>query len=385
MRLALTLATTALTAGCVAPVTKTTPLSRADLEREQLAQQRYSIESDWRLQDRLDSIALPFLKAAVPFCGERVALRMGIRTQTAMDFTPQWRAAARESGLSDTLTVVGVTPGTAAWNAGIRRGDRIIELADAPLPSGTAGSRAYAQRLTGIVRPAKVAAAPTRAQLVQGQSAVPEFPTATVNLAVLQEDGVRRLSLPMDTVCAIGVVAQRSAEPNAFADGKNIYITSAMMRFATDSGELETVIAHEVAHNAMRHIDAKMKNATIGAIFGAVLDIAAASQGVNTGGEYTGMMANAAAMSFSQDFEREADYIGMYLLARTGYSVTHSANLWRKMAVESPGSIRFASSHPTSAERYIRLRQYAEEIERKRSQGLPLTPEVSTSPPRRQR
>lgn len=87
-----------------------------------------------------------------------------------------------------------------------------------------------------------------------------------------------------------------------------------MMQVTSDE-ELATVVSHEIAHNAMKHIDAKMQNATAGAFFGAILDIFAATQGVNTGGEFTSQFAQLGAMTFSQEFEREADYVGMYILA----------------------------------------------------------------------
>jgi hypothetical protein len=61
-------------------------------------------------------------------------------------------------------------------------------------------------------------------------------------------------------------------------------------------------------------------------------------------------------MTFSQDFEREADYVGMYLLARSGRQVAGAAGFWRRMAQESPGeerpeavSWRRAASHDHSS------------------------------------
>ena len=161
-------------------------------------------------------------------------------------------------------------------------------------------------------------------------------------------------------------------------------IPTAMMRFAAREDELAVVVAHEIAHNAMRHIDAKKKNATFGALLGAILDVAAATQGVNTGGEFTSQGAELGAMTFSQDFEREADHVGMYILARADHHTNTAADFWRRMAQESPGSIKFASSHPTTAERYLRLEQAAAEIEGKRAAGQPLLPELKVERARRQ-
>ena len=51
----------------------------------------------------------------------------------------------------------------------------------------------------------------------------------------------------------------------------------------------------------------------------------------------------------AEDFEREADYVGFYIMALDGWPIDSAPDLWRRMAAESPGSITFASSHPTTA------------------------------------
>jgi hypothetical protein len=46
------------------------------------------------------------------------------------------------------------------------------------------------------------------------------------------------------------------------------------------------------------------------------------------------------------------------------------------MGQESPGSIKYASTHPTSAERFIRLDKTVTEIQAKVASGAPLLPEA---------
>jgi predicted Zn-dependent protease len=179
-----------------------------------------------------------------------------------------------------------------------------------------------------------------------------------------------------DTVCAYDPAVVKDQILNAWADGRNVVVTTAMLRFASTDDELAAIVGHEIAHHAMRHIDAKKKNAGFGAILGAMLDIAAATQGVNTGGDFTRSGAAIGAMTYSQDFEREADYVGMYVIARAGRPFATAPNLWRRMAQESPGSIKYASTHPTSAERFVRLEQIVAEIQRKVAAGEPLVPEL---------
>jgi beta-barrel assembly-enhancing protease len=76
----------------------------------------------------------------------------------------------------------------------------------------------------------------------------------------------------------------------------------------------------------------------------------------------------------AEDFEREADYVGFYIMALDGWPIDSAPDLWRRMAAESPGSITFASSHPTTAERFVRLEQWIDEIHKKQVAGEPLRP-----------
>ena len=147
-----------------------------------------------------------------------------------------------------------------------------------------------------------------------------------------------------------------SSEINAYADGERVVITTGMMRFADDL-ELAVVVGHEIAHNAMDHITAMRSNALWGALAGAVLDGLMGAGGADGGGGLTQLGADAGASRFSQDFEREADYVGLYVLARAGVELSRAPEFWRHMAIANPGSIGLATSHPTSAERFVRLEQ----------------------------
>jgi beta-barrel assembly-enhancing protease len=370
----LLVAVPALVGSCAAPMTQMGAVSEDQVKAEQLKQQQLVLESEWKFQQRLESVAYPLLKGALPLCGDHMALRSGINFATVHAYKRDWHAAARAAGLSDTVSVVGVVQGSGAERAGIKPGDRIIELAGSPVPAGPTALREVGNRFTKRFAPVKPRAREGNTDF--GTAGTLTFTETTLPLVVKRDTTTVQLDVPMDTACGYGVIAKKDDVLNAFADGRNIYVTSSMMRFATEEGELETVVAHEIAHNAMRHIDAQRKNVTLGAIFGAMLDVAAASYGVNTGGEFTNQMAALAAMTFSQEFEREADYVGLYILARAGRPIRNAPNLWRRMATESPGSIKFASTHPTTAERYVRLEQGIQEIEKKQAEGAPLLPEM---------
>src|SRR5690606_11090370 len=125
-------------------------------------------------------------------------------------------------------------------------------------------------------------------------------------------------------VCAFDIALTKDDAINAYADGKNIYITTGVLRFVERDQELQMAIAHELAHNSENHMNKK----GINSIFGAVVDIAAAAYGVNTQGAFM----NATGQMYSQEFESEADYIGLYMLANADVPIMDSANFWRRMA-----------------------------------------------------
>ena len=142
------------------------------------------------------------------------------------------------------------------------------------------------------------------------------------------------------------------------------------MRFTENDQELSLVIAHELAHNTMSHMDSKVQNY----VLGSVLDIIAAAYGVNT----QGVFGNAAAQAYSKEFEAEADYVGLYIMARSGQEINGAANFWRRMAAEHPGNIQknHAASHPATPERFVAIEKTIEEIHKKIDSGQALTPEI---------
>jgi len=340
-----------LGAACAAPMTQVGSVTREQVQSEEVRQQQLVVESQIKQQARLDDVALPLLRSAVPLCGSAVTIRAGFRFTSRSYFSDDYVRAAQAMGLTDTAVISSVTSGSAAERAGLRVDDRFLSVGGARINTDENTITAVSKRL-------------------------PAGGRALLPIVVRRDSIVRTVNVPADTVCAYNVVVLQSNELNAFADGKNVYVTSRMVQFAADDDELATVVSHEIAHNAMHHMDAVKTNAAIGAILGAIVDIAMAKQGINTGGSYTNDFAKLGSMVYSQDFEREADYVGLYILAGADRPISKAPNLWRRFAIESPNSIKFASSHPTTAERFVRLDQWRAEIERKVALGGPFGPEM---------
>jgi beta-barrel assembly-enhancing protease len=344
----------ALLSACVGATTQLAPLPPGAIEAEQEKERALAIEDNERQQARLDSLAYPILAQSTSLCPTGQGALLGLRLATIHNFEREWQpAAVRMLGISDTLTVTGVVPYAPAASAGLLAGDRLLSLGRVPIPSGPKATNAFAKAFSDLQK--------------QNESGAAEV--------IFERSGVQRKAvLSLTPVCAYGTVVVNTGELNAFADGKRIYVTSTMMRFASDE-ELRVVIAHEFAHNAMEHLKAKEQNSLFGGLLGAIADVFMATQGVNTGGYYTSQSAKLGAQAFSQDFEREADYVGLYAMAVSGAPLDAAPRFWRHMAQADPKSIQLAHTHPTTAERFVRMEYSIREIENKRARQLALVPE----------
>jgi beta-barrel assembly-enhancing protease len=349
-------ALTSLT-GCVAPTTIQRPVSPEQIVREEANQREYVVRANLEQERRLYGLAYPMLRDARSLCPS-TAPRLGFRVSTLGSYQRVWHSAAAAAGISDSLTVTSVADESPAAAARIAPGDRIVALETRAVLAGATAAKEFAEQLARTLASGN------------GQA----------QIGVVREGTRRDVILVADTLCDYDVHIVADQSLNAFADGRAVYVHTGMMLMMTDE-ELATVLSHEIAHNAMKHIQAQLQNASAGAFFGALLDVLAATQGVNTGGEFTSQFGRLAALTFSQDFEREADYVGMYILAAANRPLDRAPNLWRRMAMASPGSIKFASSHPTSVERYIRLEHAAGEIAEKRAAGIALRPETKNAQP----
>ena len=177
--------------------------------------------------------------------------------------------------------------------------------------------------------------------------------------------------------CAYNVLIDgRQKGLNAHADGKNVVLNPAMIEFAKNDSHLAFVIAHEFAHNIMGHIAAQQKNIAVGGLLGTLVDAAAQSQGFNTGGAIGKMGAQQALLKYSPDFEAEADYVGLYILARTNYPIADAPNFWRQMSIAEPRSIYVTTTHPNNPSRTIEMEKTVAEIRNKQERGLPLLPTI---------
>ena len=164
---------------------------------------------------------------------------------------------------------------------------------------------------------------------------------------------------------------------NAYANGRMAVIYPAMVDFLKTNDQLAFVLSHEMAHNVMHHIDKKKDNATYGIALGTLSDFAfGAVTRVNNKGGFSKLGAQTGGNSFSPAFEAEADYVGLYIMARAGYNIDKAPDVWRIMSQAQPDAIYVTTTHPNNPARTIAMTKTVAEIHAKQRAHQPLIPNI---------
>lgn len=170
--------------------------------------------------------------------------------------------------------------------------------------------------------------------------------------------------------CYFPVELIDSNEVNAQTDGKKVTFFKGIMKVLETDEDIAVVLGHEYAHAMLLHMNKRKSNMYIGLLFDVLV---LGATGVDTQGAFS----KVGAKVYSKDFEFEADYAGLYLAYLSGYDISESANVWRKMAIENQSSIveSFNSTHPSSSKRFLALEKTYEEITLKVASGEVLLPD----------
>jgi membrane-associated protease RseP (regulator of RpoE activity) len=342
-----------IVAGCASPTTKQIKIEDAAAEVEAQKQRKIAFEMWVEDKQRLNNVSYGILTDSVPLCADSTSFSTGIVVANKYSFPAEIREAARAIlDVSEALKIIQVKKGSAAEKAGIEAGDLLIGINNWTVPSGEQAAGVFMEKL----------------REVRGEG-------KPISLKISRDGGEEVIEIVTDKICDYKVLLSNDDIIIAFADGRNVIITRGLMRFTRDDTQLALVVSHELAHNVMKHIDAKKKNYLLGTI----LDIAAAVYGVDT----RGMFGQIGAQAYSKEFEAEADYVGLYMMALAGLDIEEAPKFWRRMATIHPGNIEtnHAATHPATPYRFLALEKTVKEINRKISEGLPLMPDMKDDEP----
>ena len=252
--------------------------------------------------------------------------------------------------LDESLSVVAVGQNTPASQAGLLRGDKIITINETIAPVGENAPSEFYKLMK------------------QDYSKSYDFIVQRGDLEI-------PINLRTSKRCRFNHTVDFDNNTfNAFADGDNMYFSLRITKWLLQQ-ELGVAIvyAHELGHNANRHIDDKKTNATVGMGVGLLAGILLGGT-VGQTQDFMDMGAQIGANQYSVAYENEADYLSLYALALSGYNIEDTVNFWRMFAVEVPNSIYASTTHPSTSERFIRMEAAIKEIQEKINNGDILLP-----------
>ena len=300
---------------------------------------------------RVDTIHRRLSIANLEFC-KLTSPSLGLGLHALNRYGRRFKDAAKAVGVSDAATVAYVLPGAPADVGGLHSGDTLTAINGKALGVDAQAIRNAERELRAL--PAN---APARLSVRRGAESLD-------------------IQVTPETACGYPVQVAEGDEVNAYADGKVVVIPRGMLRFARNDDELALIMGHELAHNAMGHIDAQKQNQMMGMAGGLVLDVLLAATTGYASDTFSRAGAQAGALAYSKEFENEADYAGLYFMARANYDIDNVETFWRRMAADSPQAIFVGQSHPTTPERFVSITRAREEIRAKQVAHLALRPRM---------
>jgi hypothetical protein len=262
---------------------------------------------------RVGLVAYHLALAGAALCRERYPLT-GLLYHHLAEYEPaDQRLMAARYGLNRGLGVLTVMGGTPAARAGLVAGDVLLAVNGRPLPTG-----------------ASVAAEPKREKWRRlADEAEDELETALrqgpAELRVLRAGREIELRLGSIPACLGRVRLARSTQVNAFATGRAVVMTVAMLGFLRSDDELAVVLGHELAHNIFHHRAMRSE------------------EGILRG---LGIKPSAVWKR-----EEAADRFGLRLMAAADYDLDAAIPFWRRYLGKYDWFPQIFRSHPSLAAR----------------------------------
>ena len=222
---------------------------------------------------------------------------------------PDEAMAKAAFGFATPLAVSGVVADGPAAKAGVRAGDAIVELRYTV--NGYDWTPGQGQGYSRV--------AAYKALLAEG------WKTQNGPETIFRRDGNDvALRFQPGLVCASDFQVDTKNKADAGADGAMVSVTTGMMDFASNDGELAAAVAHELAHNILGHrqrllaLGRKKKNSDVKAT------------------------------------EVEADRLSIWLLANAGYDLDTALKFWERWGQQFATS---DATHPRWKDRIASMKQ----------------------------
>ena len=294
------------------------------------------------LDARVAEVGHRLARANADLCADRQWLP-GFALHDLSQYGGDYREAAiRAFGLDRGTAVLAVVPDGPAARAGLRPDDVLVRIDGAPLPGDGAVDAGSFDRMEAILDAVEQA-----------------FEDGTALLEVRRGGGAAaEIAIQAERGCASRFQLIPSGRMNALADGRYVQLTTAIAAYAGDDTELAAIVAHEFAHNVLRHRRR--------------LDEAGVARGILGNFGRNARLIRAT--------EVEADRLSIYLLDRAGYDVEAPVRFWTRFGRRGLNFLGSAT-HPNWRRRVALFEAEIAAVRRARAAGtLPVPPAFGESP-----
>ncbi|AMO70749.1 hypothetical protein AZE99_01775 [Sphingorhabdus sp. M41] len=262
------------------------------------------------LDQRLNAIGYRLVDANAPYCDQKIA-RTGLLLNDVAQYADQ--ATARFAlGFEGSIGITAVAPHSPAETAKLSPGDTLFAINALPVDDIAIDDPELSNEQPVYRRVAAIN------QLLEDTLA-----EDNIQLTI-SHGGISRI-VPVGRVmtCPGRFQIRVSADRSASADGKMVSVSSGLAEYFLNDDEFAAVVAHELAHNLLKHreqLDAKNVNRGFFGQFG------------KSAGEIKAA-------------EIEADRLSIWLMANAGYDPQAAVRFWTRYGEEHGKGIFSASTH----------------------------------------
>jgi metalloendopeptidase OMA1, mitochondrial len=158
-------------------------------------------------------------------------------------------------------------------------------------------------------------------------------------------------------------VIDEPKEINAFViPGGKVFVFTGLLPIAKDETGLACVLGHEIAHNVAHHVAEKISSGSIISVIAIAISLLLDV----SGGLSQGLLNALLSLPNSRTMEREADHIGLLIMAESCYDPNKAIDLWTRMdEANKMAPPEFLSTHPSNYNRRELIKGWLQDAENK--------------------